>query len=481
MNTAAALLALTILTISSLAQARSPHEREAQVDRLFAQWNKPDSPGAALAVIQDGAVIYKRGYGQANLEFGIPNAPDTAFYLCSTSKQFTAMAIALLEEQGRLRLEDDIRRYLPEMPQYPHPITIRHLIHHTSGLREYFTLWGLAGRNAADSISEEENLLMLSRQKALNFAPGEQYSYNNSGYFLLAMIVKRASGRSLRDFAAEQIFKPLGMNNTQYQDDRTLLIPRRADSYLPRAGGGFALGKTNFDLVGSGGIYTTVEDLARWDQNFYRNRLGRGGPALIERVLTKSRLNDGQAHFYAFGLGVNQYRGETVHDHSGSFLGYRTELLRFPAHRFSVIVLSNVSTAAADGLARAVADIYLAEKFKPDGATTGPGAAAGAAALPAGPSAPPVLTADQLREFTGEFVSDELDAVWSLRMEQGQLAARIRRAQARTFRPIGEDRFSAPGLTLQFRRDAQRRILGFVVEAGRVKGVEFVKKTDASR
>ena len=480
MKKALAFIALTILAFSSFAQPNSAREQQAQVDRLFAQWDKLDSPGAALAVVKDGKIIYKRGYGQANLEFGIPNAPDTAFYLCSTSKQFTAMAIALLEEQGKLSLNDDVRKYVPEMPQYPHPITIRHLIHHTSGLREYFTLWGLAGRNVADSISEEENLAMLARQKSLNFTPGEQYSYNNSGYFLMAVIVKRASGKSLRDFAAEYIFQPLGMSNTQYQDDRTILIPRRADSYLPKAGGGFALGKTNFDLVGSGGIYTTVEDLAKWDQNFYHNKLGKGGQALIARVLTKSRFNNGQEHFYAFGLGVNQYRGEQINDHSGSFIGYRTELLRFPEHRFSVIVLSNVPTAEADKLARDVADIWLADKFKPGGITTGPGAVP-ATAPPAKLSEPPQLTEAQLREFTGDFASDELEAVWSLRLEQGRLVTRIRRNPARILSATGHDQFSAAGITLQFTRDAQNRISGFLAASGRVKGVEFIRKAGASQ
>jgi len=480
MKKAAVLLVLTILTISAFAQSPSSPDIQARVDRLFAQWDKPDSPGASLAVIKDGAVIYKRGYGQANLEFGIPNAPDTAFYLCSTSKQFTAMAIALLEEQGKLRLDDDIRKYVPEMPSYSRPITISHLIHHTSGLREYFTLWGMAGRNVADSITEEENLALLARQKSPNFTPGDQYSYNNSGYFLLSVIVKRVSGKSLRDFAAEHIFQPLGMNNSQYQDDRTILIPRRADSYLPKAGGGFALGKTNFDLVGSGGIYTTVEDLAKWDQNFYHNKLGKGGPSLIARVLTKSRLNSGQEHFYAFGLGVNQYRGEQINDHSGSFIGYRTELLRFPEHRFSVIVLSNVPTAEADKLARVVADIWLADKFKPGGLTTGPGAAP-ATAPPAKPSESPSLTEAQLREFTGDFVSDELEVVWSLRLEQGQLVARIRRTPVRKLNATSRDQFSAPGITLQFTRDTQNRISGFLAGSGRVKGVEFIRKAGASQ
>lgn len=474
---ASLLLLLSAICVSPVcAQQPTARELQAKADQLFAQWDKPDSPGASLAIIKDGAVIYQRGYGQANLEFGIPNAPDTAFYLCSTSKQFTAMAIALLEEQSKLRLDDDIRKYLPELPSYSRPITISHLIHHSSGLREYFTLWGLAGRNVADSISEEENLAMLARQKSLNFKPGERYSYNNSGYFLLSLIVKRASGKSLREFAAEHIFQPLGMRNTQYQDDRTILIPRRADSYLPKAGGGFALGKTNFDLVGSGGIYTTVEDLAKWDQNFYHNKLGKGGQALIARVLTKSRLNNGQEHFYAFGMGVNQYKGLPVVDHSGSFIGYRTELLRFPAQRFSVIVLGNVPTAEADKLARDVADIYLADQFIPGGATTGPGAASSTPTPPANKPEQPRLTAAQLQEYVGDYYSDELDAVWSIKLEGESLTSRIRYHPARRLTAVSRDQFSLATATLAFVRSSQNKVVAFTLDAGRAKDLRFVKR-----
>jgi len=262
-----------------------------RVDALFAPWDKPGSPGCALGVIRDGQLIYKRGYGMANLEYDIPISPTSVFWIASTSKQFTAFSVALLARQGKLSLDDDIRRYLPEMPPYQRPVTIRHLIHHTSGFRDYLVLKHMAGIPTEDVHSDEDIfhlmarqtdedvLAFLARQKELNFAPGDAHLYSNSNYLLLAHIVKRVSGKSLREFAEEYIFKPLGMTNTHFQDDLTQLVRNRAVGYSPRAGGGFVSVVTNFDRVAPAGVLTTVEDLLLWDRNFYENRLWRrSGP-----------------------------------------------------------------------------------------------------------------------------------------------------------------------------------------------------------
>ncbi|MBA3693269.1 MAG: serine hydrolase, partial [Acidobacteria bacterium] len=226
-----------------------------KVDALFAQWDKPDSPGCALGVIKDGNFIYKRGYGMANLDYNIPISPNTSFYIASTSKQFTAASIALLAREGKISLDDDIRKYLPEIPQYQSPITIRHLVYHTSGIRDYLDLTGLAGRHTEDVNTDDDFIKFIARQKNLNFKPGERYLYSNSGYFLLSQIVKRASGKSLRAFTDENVFKPLGMVNTRFHDDRSEIIKNRATGYFPRKGGGFSVLITNFDGVGDGGLF----------------------------------------------------------------------------------------------------------------------------------------------------------------------------------------------------------------------------------
>ena len=312
-------------------------------------------------MIQDGEIIYKRGYGMANLEHGVPISSKTAFYIGSTSKQFTAMSILLLAEQGKLSLDDDIRKHIPEMPEYDHRITIRHLIHHTSGIPDYFVLWERAGRDFADSIPEQEVLDLLARQKTLNFTPGDRFMYSNSGYFLLSLTVKRVSGTSLREFAEENIFQPLGMRDTHFHDDRTMIVKNRADGHFPRADGGFGIFTTSFDLVGSGGLYTTVEDLFVWDRNFYQNKLGRGGQGLIDRMLTRGKLNNGEELEYAFGLMVNEHKGLKMVSHGGGFIGFSAELIRFPGREFSIAVLCNLSGIDAGQLARRVVNFYLAE------------------------------------------------------------------------------------------------------------------------
>ena len=335
-----------------------------KVDEIFVEWDKIDSPGCALAVINDGEIIYKRGYGMANLEHSIPISTKTPFYMCSLSKQFTAMCILLLSEQGKLSSDDDIRKYIPEIPEYDHIITIQHLLHHTSGIRDYLDLRSLAGKNYADSVPEEDVLNLLSRQKALNFKPGDQYMYSNSGYILLSMVIKRVSGKSLREFSEENIFKPLGMLKTQFHDDRTKIIKDRADGYFRREDGSYGLNTTSFDLVGDGGLYSTTEDLFLWDQNFYQNKLGNGGKELIERMILPGKLNNGETLNYAFGLLNDEYKGLRMIRHGGSFIGFKGEFIRFPEQKFSVVILANLASINPRKLSRQVIDLYLADQFE---------------------------------------------------------------------------------------------------------------------
>jgi len=335
----------------------------ADIDKIFSQWDKPNSPGCAVGVVRDGKFIFKKGYGMANLEYGLPNSPDSVFRIASTSKQFAAMAMALLAEEGKVSLDDDIRKHLPEMPEYERPVTIRQLIHHNSGIRDYLTLMSMSGLRDNDWYSDEDVMNMLARQKGLNFKPGEEHLYSNSGYFLLSQIILRVSGQTLRQYAHEKIFKPLGMSHTHFHDDHSEIVPKRASGYRPTENG-FQISMTTLEMCGDGGVFTTVEDLLKWDANFYNNQLGKGGPALIEQVLTPGKLNNGEVLTYAFGLTVRNDRGLKLVEHGGSFVGYRAEMIRYPEKKFSVIVLCNLGSMNPSQLAGEVADLYLADAFE---------------------------------------------------------------------------------------------------------------------
>ena len=333
-----------------------------KVDALFAKWDKPDSPGCALGVIQGGKFVYKRGYGMASLEHSVPISSTTAFYIASASKQFTAASVLLAAEQGSLALDDDIRKYLPEMPDYGSPITIRHLVHHISGLRDRFSLTWLADVRWDDDQTVEEVLALLARQKELNFTPGTDWAYTGSNYELLGQIIRRATGKSLREFTEENIFALLGMKNTHFHDDSYHVVKNRAMGYSPGRGNSFRLARgSNWDRVGSGGIYTTVEDFLLWDQNFYQNKLG--GKDFVRRLLTPGSLANGKKLDYAYGLIVGEYKGLRTIAHGGTFSGFRAATLRFPDQEFSVACFCNHTALNIGQLASRVADIYLTGQF----------------------------------------------------------------------------------------------------------------------
>jgi CubicO group peptidase (beta-lactamase class C family) len=367
---------------------------EKRVDALFSKWDKPDSPGCALGVIKDGKLIYSRGYGKANLEHTIPIAGTTVFDIGSTSKQFTAASIVLLSQHGKLSLEDDVRKLIPELPDYGKKITIRNLLNHTSGIRDYLGLMGLTGVNFDDTTGDDDALRIIVRQKALNFDPGSEFLYSNSGYFLLSVIVKRASGKTLRQFAEENIFAPLGMKNTHFHDDHTMIVQGRATGYSPAPGGKFRIDMSNFEQTGDGAVYTTVEDLLLWDRNFYDPKVG--GHQMYDQLLTQGVLTTGKKLDYACGLMVSEHKGLKVIYHGGSWAGYRAELIRFPEQRLSVVCLANLGSINPSRLARQVAEIYLADSIKT------PAAAATASDKPA-PTGSVTLTEKELKDLAGPY------------------------------------------------------------------------------
>ena len=339
-------------------------DQNQEIDKIFAEWNKPETPGASLGIIKNGELIYKKGYGYGDLEHDIKLSSKSVFYIGSVSKQFVTFAVLLLEEQGKINLDDEIQKYLPDFPKYDAPLTIRHFIHHTSGVRDYLTLMFLKGRDYLDHIEEEQVYELIKNQKELNFTPGERYLYSNSCYFMLAMIVEKAAGESLRTFAEKNMFAPLGMKHTLFYDDNRDLIKNKVFSYEPKEEGGFNNLIMRFDLVGSGGVYSSVEDLVLWDQNFYNNKLGKGGQQIINKMHEEGLLNDGTSSGYAFALNNGEYRGLRTVSHGGALAGYRAQLMRFPDQNFSVIVLANRGDANPTAMSYRVADVMLKDQLE---------------------------------------------------------------------------------------------------------------------
>ena len=354
---------------------RERDERERKVDQLFAAYDKTDSPGCALGIVRDGEFIYKRGYGRASLELGVPLTPQSVFYMGSVSKQFTAASVVLAAEQGYLSLDDDVRKYIPELPPYGKVITLRDMLHHTSGLRDVLSLLFLGGRNFEDIHPTAELVDLVSRQKALNYPTGEEFLYSNSNYFLMSVVIHRATEKTLSAFAEENIFKPLGMSHTRFYEDHSVVVPGRVPAYEPGKSEGFRVDwSTNFDKAGDGGLMSSVEDLLQWDRNFYENKLGKG--TLLKELQTRGVLNNGKTIEYALGLVISTYRGLPVVAHAGALFGYRTQIERFPEQKFSVICLCNVGTANTVRLVNQIADIYLEGQFKAEPATATAEAAA---------------------------------------------------------------------------------------------------------
>lgn len=332
---------------------------EKQVDQLFTTWNRIDSPGAAVAVEKDGKVIYKKGFGSAELEYDIPITPGTVFHIASVSKQFTCFSILLLEKQGKLSIYDDIRKYIPEVPDLGKVITLNHLMHHTSGLRDQWDLLAMAGWRLDDIITKDQILRIVSRQKELNFNPGDEYLYCNTGFTLLAEVVARVSGQPFPEFTRTHIFEPLKMRNTQFYDNCEKIVKNRAYSFYSDSTG-FKKSILSYSNAGATSLFTTAEDLCLWSRNFENPIVG--DKEIINRMNLRGVLNKGDTITYAMGQDIGKYKGLKIISHGGADAGYRSFLVRFPDQRFSVNVLSNLATFNPGGMSFQIADIYLKDK-----------------------------------------------------------------------------------------------------------------------
>ncbi|MGB8582929.1 MAG: serine hydrolase domain-containing protein [Candidatus Sulfotelmatobacter sp.] len=411
------ILALGIIVhVAAIADNVAPQT----VDQLFSAYEMERSPGCSLGVIRDGQFVYRQTYGFGSLELGVPLSTQSVFYMGSVSKQFTAAAVVLAAEQGFLSLDDDVHKYIAELPDYGHVVTLRQMIHQTSGFRDFFTLISLSGRDVSDFNSPDDILKLVVRQRGLNNIPGKEWIYSNTNYFLLGIVLKRATKKSLAEFAAQNIFQPLGMRHTLFYDDHTVVVPGRVAAYDSGPHGTFRVDwSTTYEIVGGGGLMSTVQDLLLWDRNFYANRLGKG--TLVQELQTPGVLNNGNKISYAMGLDLGNYRGLPIVDHSGALFGYRTELLRFPEQKFSVICLCNVSDAVPENIARKVADLYLADQLHP-----------GASAL--NPSHNENLP--DPAEFAGKYLDPRTHLMYSFSASNGSLmawGAVLRRINANQF------------------------------------------------
>ena len=450
--------AFLLCALTTATTAQVPSE---QIDRIFARWDRKDSPGCALGVVQNGAFVYQRGYGSANLDYGIANGPDMTYYVGSVSKQFTAAAIALLARDGQINLDDPVSKYIPEVAHLPR-MTVRQLVHHTGGVRDIYVLMSLAGIRMEDVLPEGDAISLIARQKELNFTPGSEYLYSNSGYLFLAQIVKRVTGKSLRVYAAEQIFQPLGMTHTHFHDEPYHVLNNRVISYAPAENGYRISYLLNFDKIGAGGLYTTLGDLLKWDQNFYQNKLGQG---FLETIHTRGVLNSGDTLPYAFGLQIDKYRGLRVVRHSGSLMGFKADIVRFPDQRFSVITLCNLENINPTALNNQVADLYLAKQLAPVAARPAPTAPNQTAEK----AAPVTFAAD---DYIGSYRSAELNVTYRVEQSNGELRIVGGLPAVRALAPVERDVFRAGGYTIRFQRE-QTRVTGFTVQAGRVQNIRF--------
>lgn len=529
----------------------------ARVDSIFRAFDRTDAPGCALGIFQDGRIRYARGYGMANLEHGIPITPRTVMDVGSVSKQFTATALLLLAQEGKLSLDDPVRRHFPEMPPYAAGITLRQMLNHLGGLRDYLTLWEAGFRSFEGVADTADFLRLITRSAETNWPVADRYFYSNTGYALAGQLVYRLSGQPLSRYLRENIFEPLAMRDTRSLDDHATPISNRAQAYAPR-GAGFRIQASQFDGTGgAGSLHTTIEDFARWDQNWESGYVGRG--AVAESLTVRGRLSNDSLINYALGVVVAPYRGLRSISHTGSWAGYRAVYYRFPDERFSVAAFCNVTNAGPDTLAQKVAAVYLGARMGPDtvGAwdaalTSAPAVAVAPARLrqlagvwrnvrtgevrrtrmrgdslffglgrgtvmihvggdryrvgrtstevtfdaPAG--SPQTMfvrgrggvarfdrvdaaapTAAQLAEFAGDYRSDELEVTYSLAPDSGGLALSVNHRRRQQLEPAWRDAFAGGVGLLEFQRDARGQVNGFVLQAGRVRNLRFVRMRGA--
>jgi len=340
------------------AVATEPAKR---ADQLFIAYSEKGVPGGVVGVIKNGEVVFSKAYGMANLSHGIPYEVNTPSNIGSVSKQFTATAILLLEQQGKLSLEDDVRKHIPELPDLGQVIKLKNMLNHTNGFREVYNLMPMTGWKSEDKLRRGEIIEMLKRQEELQAAPGAEYNYNNSAFILLAEIVERISGQTFPEFMEENVFGPLGMTSSLVRPNPTVIIPGASQGYVADSAGYHEAGDL-YAAYGAGGIYTTVEDFSKWMGNFANPVLG--GEELVTRLVTVDTLNNGDTMSYALGISVDEFRGLTSYSHGGADIAHRAFLVYFPEIDAGVVAMSNNGSFNSGGIAYDMAELYFGDEME---------------------------------------------------------------------------------------------------------------------
>lgn len=433
----------------------------ARTDSVLDEWNSTSSPGCVVGAARDGSEMFAKAYGMADLERGVPLSVSSVLEAGSVSKQFVAAAIVLLAEEGKLSLSDNVREHLPEVPDYGTPITILHLLNHTSGLRDWGSVASIAGQGRSfRAYTNAHALEIVSRQRALNYPPGREYSYTNSGYNLLAIIVERVSGESFASFTERRIFQPLGMSNTQWRDDPRTLVPRRAMAYDGAADRGWTVDQPHEFVHGNGGLLTTVADLLIWDQA--RSTGGIGGATFRETMEEPGLLNDGSHITYAAGLMVDSLAGLYQVSHTGSTGGYRAFLARYPERGVSVAMLCNAGNVQSGRIGGNIARAFLDMPAAP-----APGA-------PASPADARVNRApERPGEFVGEYYSPDAMTTLTVRLDGAKLVLHRSPADNFTLTPDGDDRFTTRLGRIRFVRGSDGAVEQLSVQVSRVYDLRF--------
>jgi CubicO group peptidase (beta-lactamase class C family) len=467
----ATVLRVALLLVSGPAVAVAQSQvAEMSVDAIFSKWTT-STPGCAVGVAVRGKPVLLKAYGMADLEHEVRNTPETIFESGSVAKQFTAMAILLLAQDGRLSLDDQVRKHIPELPDYGVPLTIRHMLTHTSGLRDWGSVASIAGwPRTTRAYTHAHVLEIVSRQKSLNFPPGTEWSYSNTGFNLAAIIVDRVSGMSFAEFSRRRIFEPLGMTHTSWRDDHRRIVKGRATAYSTTTSG-YEIEMPFEHVHGNGGLLTTVGDLLKWNENYVTPKVGDA--ALVAEQQKPGKYNDGRDLDYALGLYVRPLDDVKNVYHSGSTAGYRAHLNRFPQSHTSVAVLCNGSDGNATNAANAVSRLYLGQS-KPSGIIGG--STTGATGIPA----PSHVTATDPKEFVGDYWSDEAETKLTAMIDKGRLVLRRRPGILIELEPIGKDTFRGQIGTVTFRRNASGAVEALSIKQERVWDLRFPKASEAA-
>jgi len=466
------ILFLSTFSYSALAQSRLSSDTIARIETIFNRY-LPQNPGCQLAVTRNGQVLFSKAWGMADLEHQIPLTTESIIESGSVSKQFTAAAVLLLEQQGKLALDDDIRKYIPELPDYGTPVTLRRMMHHSSGLRDWGSVAGIAGwPRTTKTYSNDDALDIIAHQKALNHKPGDEFLYSNSNYNLFAILVERVSGLSLADYTRKYIFAPAGMTHTQWRDNFKRIVPNRAIAY-EKTTSGYETDMPNEYVYGNGGLLTTTEDLLKWNEYYWNGHFGR--PSLLTNQLTVEVFNDGTSYPYAAGLYVTQNKGQKYVYHTGSTASYRAILIRYPEANLSIAWLSNTSEfdGTANNVIKQLESLFVSDRSdrKDD-----PKAESQTTVMPKNTN-----PAGSLQPYIGKYYSDEAQATFQISEKAGKLMLHQAPGVDLALTPTDQDTFKVSatsrglgGATIQFQRN-QKQITGLKVTVTRARNVAFQK------